>query len=683
MKILFYPRLALSGIQKNRQLYLPYFLTCSGMVMMFYLLCFLSYSKGVSGMALSAFVASILRLGSIVIAVFSCAFLFYTNAFFLRRRKKEFGLYSILGMNRRNLGRILFWESAFLSLSSLAAGLLGGIAFSKLAELGLLNILKGEIDYTLRISPQSVLLTLKVFGVIFLLIFFNALRQLWFSSAIALFSSEQAGEKPPKANWALGLLGVAILGCGYYIAIAYGDNAITAIEIFFTAVLLVMAGTWLTMIFGSVLLCRLLQKNRAYYYRPAHFVSVASMAWRMKRNGAGLASICILSTMVLVMISSTACLYFGTEDALQERYPGEINLEVHLNEDATADLLSDSNTAAFLQKVRSLADDMGTEPKNLFLCREVSMAGTLTDGHIAADLPRYRELLDSSLTLLSFIPLSDYNALTGSSETLKEDEILLGAKRMDYQGDTLSFFDKTTCRIKRRIDDFYSSRERSMSILPGMTIVVPDIAPLLQNYGSLAEFTGNRAVSLQWTCHFDTDLDANGQASLSAKLLDAFLSSPSRERFGIDSVLCETRIQNRNDFFTMHGGLFYLGIMLSLVFLTAAVLMIYYKQICEGYEDSGRFAIMQKVGMTRREIKRSVNSQLLTVFFLPLAFSALHLCFSFPIISTMLHVFNLSNTALLGRITAVCFALFALFYLLIYRITSNTYYRIVSGLQET
>lgn len=331
MKLSFYPRLALDGIRKNKRMYRPYILTCVGMVMMYYIIAFLCRSETVNAVRGGSVVREFLRLGSGIIAFFAGCFLFYTNSFLIRRRKKEFGLYNILGMGKRNIGILLFWENLLIALSAIAVGLGAGMLFSKLAELGLIRMLSGDVDYRLTVSAEAMLSTGKVFGVIFALLFLSTLFQLKFMSAISLLHSESVGEKPPRANWLLGIVGALVLGGGYYVALTAYD-AISAIMYFFVAALLVIGGTYLVMIAGSVVFCRILQKNKNYYYKTGHFVSVSSMIYRMKRNGAGLASICILATMVLVMLSSTTSLYFGSEDSLRSSYPREQNLKFYMRD---------------------------------------------------------------------------------------------------------------------------------------------------------------------------------------------------------------------------------------------------------------------------------------------------------------------------------------------------------------
>lgn len=675
MKTGFYPRLALDGIRKNRRIYLPYLLTCIGMVMMYYILLFLTGCNAVKDMPGSGNILAILSLGTWVVALFAVIFLFYTNSFLIRRRKSEFGLYNILGMSRRNIARILFWETLLLYAASLVIGLMFGIALSKFAELGLVNMLRGDVSYSLSVSPRAIAVTAVLFAAIFLLLYLNALRQVRFSSAIQLMRSDRTGEKPPRGNRVLGLLGVLCLGTAYFLAASI-DDAITALSLFFVAVILVIIGTYLLMIAGSVLFCRLLQKNKRYYYRPNHFVSVSSMVYRMKRNGAGLASICILATMVLVMISSTSCLYFGTEDGLDNRYPRDIDLTLQVGADQSADTLPIDSTRAAID---SMLTAHGGSAGNVQDYRYLSFSGTLSNGTIDPHMD-YLTLDNYSIAaLIHILPLADYNALMGTSETLSADEALVFAHRTTYTADTVRFADGAGFRVKQVLRDFITDGESAMNAIPTVTVIVNDPDAALPHAGALRGDRDNALVKRCWTYNFDTALDTDAQSRLYddmyAFLKGQIADTPERPIY----LSLDCRDLARSDFYGTFGSLFYLGIILSLVFLIAAVLIIYYKQISEGYEDQARFDIMQKVGMTRRDIRRSINSQLLTVFFLPLAFAGLHLAFAFPMIRQILFAFNLMNVGLFATTTLISFLAFSAFYALVYRITSNAYYRIVSA----
>ena len=668
MRMGFYAKLAVNGIRKNARLYVPYLLTCAGMVMMFYIVSYLQDTPVLAGIKGGEEMQAMLSLGSGVMGVFGAIFLLYTNSFLIRRRKREFGLYNMLGMGKGNIARVLFWEALLVLAGTMVIGLAVGVAVSKLAELLLVNIMHGNVTFTFTVSPRAMLLTAAVFCVIHVLLLIKALLQIRTASAVNLLRSESAGEKPPRANWVLAILGLILLAVAYYLAVTI-KQPLSAMVMFFVAVILVILATYLLFIAGSVAICRMLQKNRRYYYKARHFVSVSSMAYRMKRNGAGLASICILSIMVLVTVSSTTGLYFGSEDSLRSRYPRDITL-IAKAEDVS--MLSDEKRDAARELVDAYVAEHDATAHNFRDFRVVSVTGAMKDGAITTD-PQEAGLhiTDSTIYQVNFLPLPDYNRICGTNETLADDEALISLKRGDYGWDSISVDSKVAYRTRKAPVVFQESGMAAVDVVDTIYVVVKDLQglqPLLQ---------GNTLFTQQWEYGFDSMLSDEDQWEMTHQM-DVELSD-GLHRLGMKYVYLEGMAENRYDFYGTYGGFFFLGILLSIVFLFAAVLIIYYKQISEGYEDQKRFEIMQKVGMTRKNIRKSINSQLLTVFFLPLVGAGVHLAFAFPMIRRMLILFNLTNTRLLVETTGVTFLAFALIYTLVYRKTSNAYYAIVSG----
>lgn len=694
MKKGFYPKLAFDGIRKNKKMYLPYILTSIGMVMMYYIIIFLQFSQSIKDAVQSSTVSEILGLGSWVIAIFSCIFLFYTNSFLIKRRKKEFGLYNILGMDKHNLGIILFWETLIIAVISLVIGLAAGIVFSKLAELIFLNLLKSDVTFDLTVSSQGIGLCAIIFTVINILLFFNSLRQVRFSSAISLVRSEQTGEKPPKGNRLLGILGVLLLGGAYYISLSIKEP-LQALTLFFVAVIMVIIGTYLVMISGSVLFCRLLQKNKKYYYKPNHFVSVSSMVYRMKRNGAGLASICILATMVLVMISSTTSLYFGEEDALAIRYPREINIDISTLD---TDLEKNGQMDNIISDIKNICKNHGVKETGTYTYLSGMISGMITDdGKVETDINRIDNFSNialgdfSSVYSFIFIPVNDYNKIMGTSYTLKDDEAIVYNYRNDsrYGKNVISFNRGQSFKIVKQTDEFVIDTNAAISVTPTMALIVNDIDNATKGLtynATTAQKIENTGINFHRYYCFDAGVSPQQQIELSKDIANYLDGNIEKYRADTSNRMfrstVESREQNRLDFFGLYGGLFGLGIILSIVFIFAAVLIIYYKQISEGYEDQSRFEIMQKVGMTKNEIRKSINSQLLTVFFLPLIFAGMHLAFAAPIIKKLLLLFNLTNLNLFIVTILISFAAFALFYMIVYKITSSAYYKIVSGAKE-
>ena len=672
-----YARLAWTGMRKNRRLYLPYLLSCAGMVLMFYILTGLSGSEVLGHMSGGTSSAIILRLGTVVIAVFALIFLFYTHSFLIRRREREFGLYNVLGMGKGNIARILLWETVITYGLTTGTGLLLGMVLYKLAELGMVRLLQVPVTYTLTVSVSSLLAAAALFAVIHTLILLNSLRQLHGVSAVGLLRSESVGEKPPRAQWVLTAAGVVLLGAAYALALSIKEP-LAALLWFFAAVIMVILATYLLFISGSVTLCRGLQRNKKYYYRPQHFVSVSSMAYRMKRNGAGLASVCILATMVLVMISSTTCLYVGQEDAVNARYPRDMDVAVYGRSDHPLD---ETEAEQLRQGVESTVFNFGGQTSNVATYREISVSGLPDGGDLRLGNAGASAADSTRVTQLHFLPLEDYNAATGQSLTLNDGQVYVAALRTDFPYDTLTVDGEWTFRVMDR-DIPPLSGPFMADITPTLMVVMPHFTQFVQELeDGLSEKYG-WYLTATWHYAFDTDLPENQQGNIDGTTpnledaLNGYLAGVSSD-WGV-GVSVESKAANRADFYGMYGGLFFLGIMLSIVFIFAAVAILYYKQLSEGYEDQSRFDIMQKVGMTKVDIRRSINSQLLTVFYLPLVLAGVHLCFAFPFIHKLLILFNLNNRGLLIGTTAVSFAVFAVLYAIVYKLTGNTYYRIVA-----
>lgn len=668
MKALFYPRLAWTGIKNNRRLYLPYILTCIGMVAMFYIMLSLSTGVFLDKMRGGTTLGSVLGLGAGVIGFFAVLFLFYTNSFLIRRRKKEFGLYNILGMGKRNIAKVLFSETLILAVVSLVFGLILGAALSKLAELGLAYFVESDAGYDFTVYPTAMGYTVLLFICIFLLLFFKSVGQVGLSNPVELLHSESVGEKPPKANWVFGVLGIVILAAAYYISVTI-EQPVAALGWFFIAVLMVIAATYLLFIAGSVLLCRILQKNKRYYYKPNHFVSVSSMAYRMKRNGAGLASVCILITMVLVMIASTSCLYFGKNDVLRSQYPHDFNSTVDFD---TLDEVTQENIDKTKAAIDAFMDKNGGI--SFGICgKSDRVTGELRDGvfYMGDDVydPEYS-------SFLYIIDLADYNRNTGSSYRLNDGEALVFASSRTYDHDTIRIEGGREYKVVKSDGTIDFIRDTDMLGFSAVYIVVPDFYSSAEDLLQATEKQGVSQPWLQWRYQFDSPADHLTQLEIEEGIWDVIAQAHSGG-YGLSSLAGA-----RDDFYGSFGGLFFLGIMLSIVFIIAAVLIIYYKQVSEGYEDQSRFEIMQKVGMTKKDIRKSINSQMLTVFFLPLLFAIVHLGFAFPMINKLLLLFGLDNLGLLLLTAAISALVFALFYIIVYRVTSNAYYSIVSGAKE-
>lgn len=676
MKTHLYSKLACEGIRQNKRLYIPYILTGSLMVMMYYIIEFLSVSPALSGMKGGATLSILLPLGSWVIAIFSVIFLFYTNSFLLRQRNKEFGLYNILGMDKKNIRKIMVWENGVVAMIAIIAGLLLGISFSKLAEAGLVNLLGLGVNYRLNISGGCLWKTVVLYLGIYLSLLCNSVLRVNCLNPLQLLQSSRVGEKAPKANWVFAFIGVVLLGVAYYMAVSI-ESPLQALVLFFIAVIMVIIATYLLFGAGSVALCKILQKNKKYYYKANHFVSVSSMVYRMKRNGAGLASICILSTMVLVMISGTSTLYIGAEDNLRTMYPYSLEMRVRFKE-------LEHFTGENFATLRGVCKDIPTKYGENEL-KTLSTSGMLVNGNLITDSGNRMNLANvnsyDSLCEVLYYSLEDYNRLEGKTETLEEGECLIYCDGMAWEFEKFTVDGDVPLKVKKVLDEFSLTDSAALaSIVPCVYLVIEDMEGYAKPMLSKVNVNGEPAFYLYWQYGVHTELssDENMDAMKNMRAALGEISSAGTMDMTY-SVECQDFL--RNEFFELYGGLFFLGIILSTLFLFATVLIIYYKQISEGYEDQARFEIMQKVGMTKQEIKKSVNSQILTVFFLPLVFAGLHLSFAFPIVWRLLQLFSMRNLSLMIVVTLGCFLVFGVFYGVVYKVTAGAYYKIVSGME--
>ena len=677
-KPLLYPKLAWQGIRKNAETYLPYLLMGILMVGVSYIMNYLTRPALMGALSMGGTTLMVLQMGKIVISVFSVIFLYYCNSFLIRRRMKEFGLYNILGMGKGNIARVMLWETLLTALLVFAGGLLLGLSLSRLVEMALINLL--HADYTVPMElfyPDGVTWVLLLFGGIYVLILLANLLRMRLSNPVALLKSENTGEKPPKANWFFGLIGLLILLSAYYVA-AVSQSPLEALIFFFIAVLMVIVATYLLLVSGSVTLCRMLRRNKRYYYQTRHFISVSAMAYRMKRNGAGMATICILCTMVLVILTSTVCLYGGTDSMVDAICPQDINLTIGL--EARDGEENWKRLDAMQQMALDVTEEMGLTPENITSQRALVATGKVQNGDygIITDA----DSLKANVLELTVYPLSVYEQATGETVTLADRELLYASFKTNETFSSMSFYGSAPYGMihaemelpKRLLSADYRSAWGCLVVFTN------DAEAFRREITALVGKNSGEAMMMdRLALHFDlaSEADTDTQEKLVKTLRSEAMKSTGKDFYGMSSLSVDTRALCRMDYLSLFGGLFFLGMVLGPLFSIAAVLIMYYKQICEGYEDAERFAVMRKVGLTDAEIRRSVNSQVLTVFFAPLLMAGLHMLFAMPMIRLILGAFGLHNDSLFYGIGIGCYVVFAVIYALMYLLTSRRYYRIV------
>ncbi len=660
MRKLFYARLALDNIRKNARTYIPYILSCVFTVAMTYILYMLPEDPGLTGTRGEVTIRSTLVLGSFVVTIFAVIFLFYTSSFLTKRRRKEFGLLNVLGMEKKHLAKMMFFETLFVGLFSAVVGLLLGVALSKLVLLFLLKLLDFDVAFGLTFSLKAALITLFIFAAIFLLILLNNIRLVHFASPVELLRGDKVGEREPKAKWLLVLIGVLTLGTGYWMAVTI-QNPLEALMFFFVAVVLVIIGTYCLFTAGSIAVLKLLKRNRHYYYQPEHFISVSGMMYRMKQNAVGLGNICILSTMVLVMLSATSTMFIGTESSLMGRYPREIAVQ-------DWDLERRDEVNAVIDDW--LADNGWTAENRIDYVKE-EFSGLLRDGGMIFD---YTAEFDSGeLVTLSCLSLEDFNRLTGRNDVLEPDQVYL----FPYDGDSIELLGLEFETLDPGDVDMMATFTGSYYGLYGdiLTLVTPDMATLEELDRRQREIYDSAASSIIHQVAFDIAEPVDFENIFRQDDLFSRLS----EDAGVEDVRVYVREQERDYIYSMNGGLFFLGVFLGLLFIMATVLIMYYKQLSEGYDDKRNFSIMRKVGLEKAEIRRSVRSQVLIMFYLPLVTACVHITFAFPFIMRLLPLVGINDVGLFALCTLVSVVAFALIYAACYALTARTYYRIVGS----
>ena len=658
---MFYPKMAWVNIKKNGKIYFPYILTCIGTILMFYNICAISENKGTAQLAGAVLVQVILKLGIMIIGIFAVIFLFYTNSFLMKRRQKELGLYNILGMGKRHIAKMMFCETVMIAFVSLIVGIGLGIALNKLLFLVLLKLMgESNIPFGFEINWEGLKWTLILFGIIFILILISNLWKIHLSHPIELLHGDQTGEREPKTKLIMTIIGILSMIAGYYLALKV-SSPMDAIGIFFIAVILVIVGTYALFTAGSIAFLKLLRKNKHYYYKTNHFVSVSSMIYRMKQNAVGLANICILSTMVLVVLSSTVSLYGGLEDALNTRFVRQVQTEVHME-----DLGQRETIQKNIQEAAEKTEDTITDLLSYYYFEEYMLE---EDGHF-----QYQRLMTMDTTYyIVLIPESQYEQISGITMDLNADEVYYyteNAKKFDSAIQIMNM----PLKVKGVLEEI-SNADSSIIAYDSYFIVASDstVEQIRQEIIQAAQKEKGQIRDLDYTYY----IGANVMKENVEMVVDSWNSSFSGNSYelGIFQDIYSTGPELK----AMYGGFFFLGLFLGALFLMATVLIIYYKQISEGYEDQKRFEIMQKVGMSRREIKKAIGSQVLIVFFLPLVTACIHIIGAFKMISKLEMALGLSNIQIFVWCTILVAAIFAVIYALVYIWTAREYYKIVQS----
>lgn len=660
-----YTRLALTNLKNNRKTYLPYILTAALTVMMYYIINALGRSGSIPD---DSALQSCLGIASNIMVVFAVIFLFYTNSFLIKRRKKELGVYNILGMGKRHIAKMLCVETLLTGTVSIGAGLVFGLVFSRLMYLILLKIVRYDVRMSFEVSVPALMAAVGLFLIIFAMTLAYNLLQIRHAKPVELLSGGSQGEKEPKTRWLLTIFGLVMIGIGYYIALTT-EAPLAALQLFFVAVVCVILGTYSLFVAGSIALLKALRRRKNFYYKPNHFTSISGMIYRMKQNGVGLANICILSTMVLVIISSTVSLYVGMEDVLSARFSREFSVTIAPESGGQEEKLQ--------ELIGSVADEYGVERTNILAYHEGSAAAVRKGKQFDLASDQDYGLAVSSIYEVYLIPLEDYNQMEGEDATLEEDEVLAYDPEGTYGEETLEIADKIY-QVKGEPEELKIEPKNQTRTVHGIYLIVRDTQEIQEVMAYVREHSGMQkeyledATKIEYVTGFDMIGSDKEKADMSQQLQEEIMNAQ------FPGALCESRELSKESFYLLYGGILFIGLYLGIMFLMATVLIIYYKQISEGYDDRERYQIMQKVGMSKREVRRSIRSQVLTVFFLPLIAAFIHIAVAFKVITKLLATLNLVNVPLFAVCTVVTGAVFAVFYVIVFAVTAKEYYKIVN-----
>lgn len=670
-------------MKSNRRFYLPYILTVIGTAAAFYIMAAIVSDPGSKELAAGTsngpmYVSMFMTLGMFVLGLFSCIFLLYTNSFLMKRRQKELGLYSVLGMSKTNIAGIMVFEALYIALIGIGGGLAVGILLTKLVSLALFRLMRLPVPFGFSVQPIAIIIVVLFFAGLILLTLLANLAKVGRSRPVELLRGGNVGEKEPKANWFLTIVGVLFLGAGYAAAMLV-DNPGMAVAVYFLAVFAVIIGTYCLFTSVSIAVLKALRRNKRYYYKAKHFISVSGMLYRMKRNAVGLANICILCTMVMVMVSGTLSLYLGSEEQVNVYCPADVVVEATYYASSTEDHVYNEETGEETIEYHTPYDAAAMDAwfEDYFAGHKLAPS--------AAKAVEYYSFtaVDSEdhVSLVTAVTAVTYAQLTGeAAPELAPGEALAHVPSGYKFGDGLNFLDKdgNTLSIQFVGEAQLSSAqvELNTAILSqseddDIVLVVPDRAALLELVA------GQENGSYVWRGQYD--FDASDEA-LAAMVDDYFAASSEGD--GVDAgyydvLRIDLRSEAEQEVYGLSGGFLFLGVFLGIVFLMATVLIIYYKQVSEGYEDNARFEIMRRVGLSEREARRAIRSQILTVFFMPILVAAIHIAFDFNLVVLLLRLFSLTNVKLTALCTLGTLLVFCAVYAVVYALTARSYYKIV------
>ncbi|MGM0216725.1 FtsX-like permease family protein [Enterococcus sp. AZ109] len=657
---MFYIKLALNNLRKNHRAYLPFLISMIFLVVVTTMTQVIVNNPGMRTLPDSQTAMMMFNLGNIILLIFAVIFSIYTNSFLLKQRKKEIGLYNVLGLGKRELYILMFWENLFSFVLVLIVGIISGIIFGRLGFLILKKMLGIGEAFEFTLALDGTVMVGLFYAMVFLLLFIINCLQISRTNPIQLLYGSKSGEKEPKSRWILSIIGGICLAAGYIIAVKI-ESPIEALTYFFVAIILVIIGTYSLFISGSITLLKQLKKRKSYYYQPNHFISVSNMIYRMKQNAAGLASICILSTMVIVTLTTTGSLYFGQQNMVDSRYTHDISVSSNLP------------VTEMEESALATAEEQGVTLENmqiLEMSQQFSFVRQEDQQFKLVHEPTMDDL--SSIVLLSFTTLDEYNRLTNKQEQLTDDEIIVFEQSGDMPDKTVTM-ENQKFRIKEKLTEFIGLRKQT-DMAGAYIVILKDQAVLNRLLDQWLTTPEQEAELRAPTYSMDFDIATSPEERIAfADVLEQRFA----QQFEAGTYQMKSKDKYARDNRTFTSGFLFLGAIFGVTFTLATALIIYYKQVSEGMDDQERFEILQKVGMSHRDVKKVIHKQVLMVFLFPLIVAVIHLAFAFRIICKLLIMFGLMNWHITLVVALVVVLIFAILYFLVYQLTARSYYQIV------
>ena len=649
------PKMAINGVKKNGGMYIPYILTMTFAIAVFIIFSSIIQNKMLENVPYSVYVIMLLQIGRVLLSIIMIPFLFYTNSFLSKRRKKEFGLYNILGLAKREIGVVLFFETMIIYFISMIAGALTACVFGKLVFLLLLNISNLPVTTGFQMGISDFLSAMILFGVISFMNLFTNLWQIGKANPTDLLSGPKKGEKEPKHLVITTILGLLFLGAGYEIAFVAKVDSMVFLN-FFLAVFLVIIGTYFVFTSGSIALLKVLKKNKKFYYKKENYVTISGMLYRMKKSAASLSNICIFSTMIIITLLCTVALSVGEEGAIRFNYPLD-----------AVYVFSGSNATD--------VSEITKEREKIAECNDIKITDSIHFNYFSFDAiiegmniesvdPKQVKDRTSKVKIFS---AKEYEEMTGKGVSLKENELLLFTTTLDYEYSEIAL-DGTTFTVKEQLSDLPFETKEPHSYGENVYFIV------MNSWDQIVAFPEEMNEASIKIFYESYQFNVAGEEAQKSAFYDSFLSY-CKEQKTFDSF--KNSLIWKFETQSMNGGLLFIGIFFGMIFTICLILIMYYKQISEGIEDKSNFEIMQEVGMDDHDVKATIHRQIMLVFYMPLLLAIVHTFVGLNLTINLLYALNLYETNQIRLCAGIVIVVFAIFYSLSYSVTAKAYFKIV------